>query len=97
MYKILIADLSPYRIVLKEIFTENGYSAVFCDSAFDAISKLKAYDFDHSIRSPVFASTLIIIPRIVLSIIEKSSREKKDTHTWFARINPIILKRRPEK
>ena len=46
MYKILIADLSPYRIVLKEIFTENGYSAVFCDSAFDAISKLKAYDFD---------------------------------------------------
>jgi len=46
MYKILIADLSPYKNTLKEIFTENGYSAVFCDSAFDAISKLKAYDFD---------------------------------------------------
>jgi len=46
MYKILIADLSPYKNTLKEIFTENGYNAVFCDSAFDAISKLKAYDFD---------------------------------------------------
>ena len=46
MYKILIADLSPYKNTLKDIFTENGYSAVFCDSAFDAISKLKAYDFD---------------------------------------------------
>ena len=46
MYKILIADLSPYRNTLKDIFTENGYDAVFCDSAFDAISKLKAYDFD---------------------------------------------------
>lgn len=46
MYKILIADLSPYKSTLKNIFTENGYSAIFCDSAFDAISKLKAYDFD---------------------------------------------------
>jgi CheY-like chemotaxis protein/two-component sensor histidine kinase len=46
MYKILLADLSPYRDTLKNIFTENGYDAIFCDSAFDAISKLKAYDFD---------------------------------------------------
>ncbi len=46
MYKILIADLSPYKETLADIFTNNGYNAVFCDSAFDAISKLKAYDFD---------------------------------------------------
>lgn len=46
MYRILIADLSPYRDTLKNIFTENGYDAIFCDSAFDAISKLKAYDFN---------------------------------------------------
>lgn len=46
MYKILLADLSPYRDTLKNIFTDNGYDAIFCDSAFDAISKLKAYDFD---------------------------------------------------
>ena len=46
MYNILIADLSAYNNTLKSIFTENGYNAVFCDSAFDAISKLKAYDFD---------------------------------------------------
>ncbi len=46
MYKILIADLSSYKNTLKDIFTNSGYNAVFCDSAFDAISKLKAYDFD---------------------------------------------------
>lgn len=46
MYKILIADLSSYKNTLADIFTNNGYDAVFCDSAFDAISKLKAYDFD---------------------------------------------------
>jgi CheY-like chemotaxis protein/two-component sensor histidine kinase len=46
MYKILIADLSSYKNTLADIFTKNGYDAVFCDSAFDAISKLKAYDFD---------------------------------------------------
>lgn len=46
MYRVLIADLSSYKDTLKKIFTENNYNAVFCDSAFDAISKLKAYDFD---------------------------------------------------
>lgn len=46
MYKILLADLSPYRDTLKNTFTQNGYDAILCDSAFDAISKLKAYDFD---------------------------------------------------
>jgi len=46
MYNILIADLSSYKETLKNIFCEQGCTAVFCDSAFDAISKLKAYDFD---------------------------------------------------
>lgn len=46
MYKILIADLSSYKNTLQDIFLNCGYNAVFCDSAFDAISKLKAYDFD---------------------------------------------------
>ncbi len=46
MYNILIADLSPYKDILQKIFAENGYKSVSCDSAFDAISKLKAYDFD---------------------------------------------------
>jgi len=46
MYKILLADLSPYKNTLKDIFSGNGYDVIFCDSAFDAISKLKAYDFD---------------------------------------------------
>lgn len=46
MNNILIADLSGYKNTLKEIFTGNGYNVVLCDSAFDAISKLKAYDFD---------------------------------------------------
>jgi len=43
---ILIADLSEYREDLNKIFSEEGYSTIFCDSAFDAISKLKAYDID---------------------------------------------------
>ena len=46
MYNILIADISEYRNTLKDIFEKNGYSVVLCDSAFSAISKLKAYDFD---------------------------------------------------
>jgi CheY-like chemotaxis protein len=46
MYKILIADLSAYREALKDILSEDGYDVMLCDSAFDAISKLKAYDFD---------------------------------------------------
>ena len=46
MYKILIADLSAYREAIGDILTENGYEIMFSDSAFDAISKLRAYDFD---------------------------------------------------
>ena len=46
MYNILIADISEYRNALKTIFEEKGYNVTLCDSAFSAISKLKAYDFD---------------------------------------------------
>ncbi len=43
---VLIADLSQYKHVLENNFKEAGYETIFCDSAFDAISKLKAYDID---------------------------------------------------
>ena len=46
MYNILIADISEYRQTLKNIFEESGYNVSLCDSAYGAISKLKAYDFD---------------------------------------------------
>jgi CheY-like chemotaxis protein len=44
--KILIADISDYKKTLGEIYSLSGFDVTFCDSAFDAISKLKAYDFD---------------------------------------------------
>jgi len=43
---ILIVDFSLYNIALKKIFENNGYKVEVCESAFEAISKLKAYDFD---------------------------------------------------
>lgn len=46
MHNILIADISQYSETLKSIYAESGYNAILCDSAFDAISKLKAYDID---------------------------------------------------
>lgn len=44
--KILIADISEYRKILGDIYSAYNFEVTFCDSAFDAISKLKAYDFD---------------------------------------------------
>lgn len=44
--KILIADISEYRKILGDIYSAYDFEVTFCDSAFDAISKLKAYDFD---------------------------------------------------
>ena len=44
--KILIADISEYRKILGNIYSAYNFEVTFCDSAFDAISKLKAYDFD---------------------------------------------------
>lgn len=44
--KILIADISEYRYILGGIYSSHGFEADFCDSAFDAISKLRAYEYD---------------------------------------------------
>jgi len=44
--RILIADISEYRDTLGKIYTDSGFETDFCDSAFDAISKLRAYDYD---------------------------------------------------
>lgn len=46
MKNILIADISEYRNEIKDIYKGHDYEITFCDSAFDAISKLKAFDFD---------------------------------------------------
>ncbi|HOP29437.1 MAG TPA: response regulator [Spirochaetota bacterium] len=46
MKKILVADISEYRKEIAEIYRGLDYEITFCDSAFDAISKLKAFDFD---------------------------------------------------
>jgi len=46
MKKILIADISEYKQNIAEIYRGLDYEISFCDSAFDAISKLKAFDFD---------------------------------------------------
>ncbi len=46
MYRILIADPSPYRDSIAGLYRSRGYTVDTCDSAFDAISKLKAYEYD---------------------------------------------------
>ncbi len=46
MHTILIVDFSVYAQSLAKIFTESDYSVDICDSAFDAIAKLKSRDYD---------------------------------------------------
>lgn len=46
MYKILVVDYSVYKDVISKIFTDADYSVEICESAYDAMSKLKAFDFD---------------------------------------------------
>lgn len=46
MYRILIADPSPYSTELASIYSQKKFIVDHCDSAFDAISKLKTYDYD---------------------------------------------------
>jgi len=46
MYNILIVDITDYKIELSELFQQNGYNVIICESAFDAMSKLKAFDFN---------------------------------------------------
>lgn len=46
MKRILIADISEYREKIADIYKGLDYEINYCDSAFDAISKLKAFDYD---------------------------------------------------
>ncbi len=46
MSNILVVDFSSYRDEIADILRECGYRVEISDSAFDAMSKLKAYDFD---------------------------------------------------
>lgn len=45
-HKVLVVDATSYAETLRGILEQNGYKITVSDSAFDAISKLKAYDFD---------------------------------------------------
>lgn len=46
MYNILIVDFTPYRETIARMFTEAGYNVESCESAFDAMARLKSSDFD---------------------------------------------------
>ena len=46
MHKVLVIDFSPYREEISRMLQEAGYSVESCESAFEAMTKLKAYDFD---------------------------------------------------
>jgi CheY-like chemotaxis protein len=46
MKNILLVDFSIYRDSLKNIFSEMDYKVELCDSAYRAMSMLKAVDFD---------------------------------------------------
>ena len=46
MYNVLIIDFSIFKDSLVKIFKEDGYNVELCESAYDAMSKLKAFDFD---------------------------------------------------
>jgi CheY-like chemotaxis protein/two-component sensor histidine kinase len=45
-HRILIVDHSEYRQRIAEMLSGTGYEIIMADSAFDAISKLRAYDID---------------------------------------------------
>ena len=46
MYTVLIVDFSIFKESLVKIFKENNYRVELCESAYDAMIKLKAIDFD---------------------------------------------------
>lgn len=46
MYNILIVDFSSYKDTLARTFSDEGYRVEVVESAFEAMSKLKAFDFD---------------------------------------------------
>ena len=46
MYNVLIVDFSSEKNSLVSIFGEAGYNVELCESAYDAMKKLKSVDFD---------------------------------------------------
>jgi CheY-like chemotaxis protein len=46
MHKVLVIDYSAYRDMIAQIFRRAGCEVEVCESAFDAMAKLKAHDFD---------------------------------------------------
>jgi len=46
MYNVLVVDFSIYKDSISDILSNEGYNVEVCESAYAAMSKLKAYDFD---------------------------------------------------
>lgn len=46
MQNILIVDFTPYRTSMANIFRDRGFRVEVCESAYQAMTKLKAIDFD---------------------------------------------------
>ncbi len=46
MYNVLIVDFSIMKDSLLKIFRDGGYNVELCESAYDAMKKLKSIDFD---------------------------------------------------
>lgn len=46
MYRALIVDYSAYKDSLAAMYREEGYTVDLCDSAFAAMAKLNAFDYD---------------------------------------------------
>ncbi|TFH40904.1 MAG: response regulator, partial [Chrysiogenales bacterium] len=46
MYNVLIVDFSLFKESIAKTFRDNGYHVELCGSAYDAISKLNAVEFD---------------------------------------------------
>jgi CheY-like chemotaxis protein/two-component sensor histidine kinase len=46
MHNVLIVDFSIFKDALAKIFTDNNYNVTVCDSAYEAMTNLKSFDFD---------------------------------------------------
>lgn len=46
MYNVLVIDFSIFKDSLVKIFTDCGYTVELCGSAYEAVQKLRAFDFD---------------------------------------------------
>jgi DNA-binding NtrC family response regulator len=46
MYNVLVVDFSIFKNSIVKMFSSMGYGVELCESAYDAMKKLKAMDFD---------------------------------------------------